>query len=260
MAAQEYIYSLASKGRYIFTLGQMVSALRSSEQAARLALNRLSKKKVVASPAQGVYLILPYEYQSLGCLPPEQFIPELMRIWGKSYYIGLLSAAQFHGAAHHRPQTFQVVTNFQRKPIECGKVRVDFMFRKNVTEIPTESIKTPRGPALLSTPEATAFDLIGYEKRCGGLENVATIIEELSEKLSPQKLVQVAQFSPIAWAQRLGFILELVGRSDTSEMLKRYVSKRNPVVSKLSSQSSSQNASRSSQWRLLVNTQLEPDL
>jgi hypothetical protein len=28
---------------------------------------------------------------------------------GLTYYAGLLSAAQYHGAAHHRPQEFQIV-------------------------------------------------------------------------------------------------------------------------------------------------------
>jgi hypothetical protein len=43
--------------------------------AARLALNRLARHKLIASPARGSYVILPPEYRSLGCLPADQFSP-----------------------------------------------------------------------------------------------------------------------------------------------------------------------------------------
>ncbi|MCL4766883.1 MAG: hypothetical protein KJZ80_11655 [Hyphomicrobiaceae bacterium] len=52
------------------------------------------------------------------------------------YYAGLLSAAQYHGAAHHRPQEFQVVVAKARRPTSCGKVRVAFIARKNLPEVP----------------------------------------------------------------------------------------------------------------------------
>lgn len=39
-----------------------------------------------------------------------------MKFLGQPYYVGLLSAAALHGAAHHQPQEFQVVTNKQFRP------------------------------------------------------------------------------------------------------------------------------------------------
>ena len=39
-------------------------------------------------------------------------------------YVGLLSAAQYHGTAHHRPQEFQVMTGKKRRGIARGAVRV----------------------------------------------------------------------------------------------------------------------------------------
>jgi len=49
--------------------------------------------------------------------------------------------------------------------------------------VPTQEFNTPRGTVTVSTPDATAFDLIGYEARIGGLDAVATILAELAEKL-----------------------------------------------------------------------------
>ena len=101
-----------------------------SPAAAKLALLRLAKQRLVASPARGFYVIVPPEYKRLGCLPADQFIPQLMERLGLPYYAGLLTAAQYHGAAHHRPQEFQVVLPKNRRPIACGAVRVAFVARK----------------------------------------------------------------------------------------------------------------------------------
>ena len=99
-SAREYVSDLAAGGRYHLTSREVQSALGVSAAAAKLALNRLAKKNVIASPARGFYVIVPPEYRSLGCLPGDQFIPALMKHLDLPYYAGLLSAAQYHGAAH----------------------------------------------------------------------------------------------------------------------------------------------------------------
>ena len=111
-----------------------------------------------------------------------------MKRLGQPYYTGLLSAAQYHGAAHHRPQEFQVMVAKSRRPIACGAVRVAFVVRKDIARIPVQSFNTPRGTVLVSTPEATAVDLVGYYNHAGGLDQVATILGELAENLDPDKL------------------------------------------------------------------------
>ena len=116
--------ALASRGRYQFSSEEARKALGVSEAAAKLALNRLARRGLIASPARGFYVIVPPEYRSIGCLPADQFIPALMKRRGLSYYAGLLSAAQYHGAAHYRPQEFQVMVSKNRWPIECGAVKL----------------------------------------------------------------------------------------------------------------------------------------
>lgn len=106
--------------------------LGTSANATAKALARLMAQEYLASPEREFYVIVPPEYRSLGCLPAEQFIPALMAKKNLTYYAGLLSAAQFYGAAHHRPQEFQVLVARNRRPILCGKVRVGFIARKRV--------------------------------------------------------------------------------------------------------------------------------
>lgn len=255
--ARDYIASLASSGRYHFTSSDTRNALGVSADAARLALNRLARRNLIASPARGFYVIVPPEYQSLGCLPADQFIPALMDQLKQPYYAGLLSAAQYHGAAHHRPQEFQVLLPKPRRPIHCGKVRVSFILRKHLRDVPVQSINTPRGTVQVSTPEATAIDLVGYPKQVGGLDQVATILSELGEQIEPEKLVEAAQTAPITWSQRLGYLLELADAGEKTDALKRYVKETAYETVSLLPSSSDDGAVRSRDWKLLINVDAE---
>ena len=211
-------------------------------------------------PYRGFYVIVPPEYRALGCRPAEQFIPDLMEHLGEVYYAGLLSAAEYHGAAHHRPQVFQVVVAKPRRSIRCGRVIVDFIVKKNVGDMPTQSRNTPAGILKISTPECTALDLVGYLKQCGWLDNVATVLAELAEKLDSRKLVEIAAGLPIVWAQRLGYLLESVGAAETAGSLADYVAMKNPVRAPLLSSASIKRSPLDRRWNLFVNAEVEAEI
>jgi len=255
--AREYVSSLAASGCYDFTSGEARAALGVSAAAAKLALNRLAKQKLIASPARGFYVILPPEYRSLCCLPADQFIPALMKRLNLSYYAGLLSAAQYHGAAHQRPQEFQVFLASNRRPIQCGAVRVVFIARKRISDVPVQLVNTPRGTVLVSTPEATALDLVGYAGHAGGLNQVATVLSELAERIDPEKLAAAARTAPIAWAQRLGYLLEHLGFAAKVSALKEYVRQDAKQSTLLLPQSPQKRSHRNKGWKLSVNARVE---
>ena len=134
-AVSNYIEGLLRGGQHHFATEDVVVALGGGRSAVVRALARLRAKGEVATPQRGFYVVVPPEYRSLGCLPPEQFVPQLMEWAGGPYYIALLSAAAFHGAAHHRPQRAQVMVRKPRSPIVCGHVRVDFHVRAGIEEV-----------------------------------------------------------------------------------------------------------------------------
>jgi len=257
---RQYIENLAAAGRYHFGSKEARAALGVSAAAARVALNRLARQGSIASPARGFYVVVPPEYRSLGCLPAEQFIPALMKSLHLPYYAGLLTAAQYHGAAHQRPQEFQVFLEKRRRPIACGRVRVAFMIRKRLPQVPIQSLNTPRGTLLLSTPEATAVDLVGYQHQAGGLDHVATVLSELAERIDPAKLVATAA---IPWAQRLGYLLERAGAAEKVGPLKDYVRanarESAPLLPKASKRSGARRRKpqRNEDWKLFINAEVE---
>ncbi|NOQ42320.1 MAG: hypothetical protein GQ563_07465 [Desulfuromusa sp.] len=256
----EEISQLASLGRSCFSFDDLQQRVDSDSIALKAALRRLLKKGHISRPLRGFYVIVPPEYRSLGCLPAEQFIPELMSHLGETCYAGLLSAAVYHGAAHHRPQVFQVVVTKPRRSIHCGKVKVDFVVRKNASEISTQTRNTPTGIIKLSTPEATAFDLVGYSKQCGGLDNVVTILAELVVKLDSNKLAEIAENSPISWSQRLGYLLNVVDAEAVAEGLAQYVKAQKPVRTPLLPSAKIKGARTDNFWKVFVNIEVEPEI
>lgn len=260
IAAKDLIGILASKGRYSFTSEEARDGLRVSPDASKLALNRLTKQGLIATPARGFYVIIPPEYRSLGCLPAEQFIPDLMEVKGLNYYAGLLSAAQYYGAAHQRPQEFQVFVQKNRRPLHCGKVRVKFIARKNIDDVPVQTFNTSRGALQVSTPEGTAIDLAGYAEHVGGLDQVATILSELAEQIDVSALAAAATTAPITWVQRLGYILERVGAEKAAAGLSEYVREHAREYTMLIPRSDNEASTRSPKWKLVVNAELEPDI
>jgi len=258
--ARQYVESLAATGHYHFDSVEARSALGVSVAAAKLALNRLTKQTLIASPARGFYVVVPPEYRGLGSLPADQFIPALMKRRGLRYYAGLLSAAQYHGAAHQRPQEFQVFLDRKRRPLVCGMVRVAFIVRKHLRDVPVQSFNTPRGTVLVSTPEATALDLVGYQHRAGGLDQVATVLCELAERINSEKLAAAAAAAPVAWAQRLGYLLEHVGASERTVALGAYVRAHAHESTALVPGAPHKNTPRHDEWKLYINSDVEAEL
>ena len=260
ITAKDLIETLASKGRYSFTSEEAREALKVTSDASRLALNRLARQGLLASPARGFYVIIPPEYRSLGCLPAEQFIPDLMKNKSLSYYAGLLTAAQYYGAAHQRPQEFQVFVQKNRRPIRCGKVRVKFIARKNIDDVAVRKFNTSRGELRVSTPEATALDLAGYPEHVGGLDQVATILSELADEIDASALAAAAATAPITWVQRLGYMLELVEAENTAAGIKEYVYGRAREYTMLIPGRKCDAGQRLQDWKLIENAELEPDI
>ncbi|MGH3851818.1 MAG: type IV toxin-antitoxin system AbiEi family antitoxin domain-containing protein, partial [Pseudonocardiaceae bacterium] len=171
--------ALLSRGRHHFTTEDAAAAAGITLDGVRPALARLIKKRLVFSPARGLYIAIPPEYRSWGVVPATSFVDTLMAHLDRSYYVGYLSAAEAHGAAHQKPQVFQVVVDRDLRDRDIGRVRLRFITNRGVAHLPMVRRNTRTGTMGLSTPELTAVDLANRPLRGAGLDNVATVLIEL---------------------------------------------------------------------------------
>ena len=113
---------------------------------------------------------------------------------------------------------------------------------------------------MVSSPEATAVDLVGYASHCGGLDHVVTVLAELTESLDAGELARVAQrTSPTPWAQRLGYLLEQTGATELARPLAELVAEAATHVTPLAPELPMRGAPRDRRWRVAVNVAVEPE-
>lgn len=256
-----YIDSLTAKGKISFTVKQYCDAVKVSYKAAINSFEHLRQNSEIVSPSKGYYLILPPEFRQQGCLPAEYFIDDLMRHWNMDYYVCMLSAALYHGAAHHQPQMFQVMLNNKKENIKCGHIVIEFVQNSTAADTPTLQLKTRTGFFKVSTPEATAMDMLKYIRQSGGIGRIATVLDELTESMSADALSQLAaQSKEKAWIHRLGFILDKLGHDGLAESLYRILDKNRVNIIPLVPYTSITGATRDKKWHIAINANIESDI
>lgn len=264
---QDYLKTLQASGRYHFTNEEALKVLNISDSALRSAIYKLKKKGEIASPAKGFFVIIKPEYQNIGCLPAEELVPVLMKYWNLDYYACLLTAALYQGASHQKPQVFQIMVNKQiKKPILCGKVKIEFIYKKNWDELPTQNRVVKSGYLKVSTPEVTAMDLFLYPHRAGGLNHIATVLSELLESMNTDDLLKIMVSSKQkAWIQRLGFVLDKIAPIETEKrdelviVIKNYLAKQLIQFIPLDPNLPKKGKNRNRDWMIIENTTIESD-
>lgn len=254
----EWIDQLQSDGRYTFTRDEVLAATDNTDTALAASLRRLRTTGRIASPRRGFHVVVPLEYRSAGAPPADWFIDDLMRHLRRPYYVGLLSAAALHGAAHHAPQVFQVVTDVPTRPLTVGRVRVVFV-QGRAGLAPTRTMNTATGTMVVSTPEATALDLVRHAAVCGGLRHVSTVVRELAECIDGARLVEASHRVERTVAQRLGWLLDRLGAGEVAAPLARSLASGPLFPAALRPDLPAGGERPDPRWGVVANTEIEHD-
>ncbi len=227
-----YVSNLLSAGRVVFTRAKAEHALGVERGPFLDAAERLQKRKHLVSPRQGFYVIVPPQYASWGAPPPQWYIDALMQHEGKTYYVGLLKAAELHGATHQAVMEFQVVTGKRLPKIRSGRNLIVFYYRKDMAAVTAggEDRKTDSGIMKLSSVELTVLDLLRYPQAAGGFDNVATILSDLGPKINGGELAALSETAERPVVQRLGHLLDQLGHADRAAPMLDALNARAPVA------------------------------
>ncbi|HSU17948.1 type IV toxin-antitoxin system AbiEi family antitoxin domain-containing protein [Longimicrobium sp.] len=249
-----------ASGRYFFADEELNAKVSLTSPGMRGALARLLSARRITRPLRnsGFFIIVPAEFRTRGAPPLTWYLDGLMRsLEVPTYYVGLLTAAEWHGASHYAAQETQIVSPRQIRPITIGRERLRFIRKATAAETPVEEKPTEVAPVRLSTAEATAYDLVRYVRAAGGLSVVATALAELA--LRPAALEQALDAGgEVAVAQRLGYLLERVGRGREAGVAERWLSRRDRVrTSALVPSEPAGGAPLAQRWNLLVNAEFE---
>ena len=219
---KDWIEDLPKRGKVTFSQEEVVNQFPElSLTAIRSSLYRCVEKNRIQSVWHGFFVVVLADYGMRGVAPPIEYIDSLMKYLGKDYYVALLSAAELHGAAQQAPQEFFVMSNTSNLRNKIKKdVKINFVAKKNIPQKYVTQIMTNSGYVNVSNPTLTAFDLVCYARNTGGINRVATILNDLAEKINFNKVDKelLQSFTP-AITQRLGYLFEELGFDELANKL-----------------------------------------
>jgi len=256
---------IQAQGRYGFALSELKLAnTELSDNAIKFALKRLTDKGKVLSVFKGYYLIIPPQYTSKGILPPNLYLDSFMKHLQRPYYVALLNAAAFHGASHQQPQEYFVITEFPViRPTQKKGLKINYISIKELPESLIEKRKTEAGYLNISNSVLTACDLIQFEKRVGGLNRAATVLNELAEVIKPSDFTDaILKHTPIAALQRLGYLLESVCfNTKLADALFKAMKRKDLSLFRIPLKASryTKGFSSDNRWKVIINTDIEID-
>ncbi len=254
-----YLRELQGRGVQSFETAEAAQWAGTSPVGILPSLKRLADKRLIVSPARGLYVIVPPQHLAWGAPPAAWFIDPWMAHLGRRYYVALLSAAQFLGAAHQAPQVFQVAVDRRTADRVIGRSDVRFFVNPRIDKVPAIKRNVPTGQVDVSTGEVTALDLVARPLAAGGLSNVATVLIQLADtdQIRDQRLMALERVYSASVVRRAGFLLETFADMHL-ESLHEAVSAHTSSVVELQA-GGARRGPVDPRWRVRVNAKVEPD-
>ncbi len=187
-----------------------------------------------------------------------------MQFMQRPYYVGLLSAAAYQGAAHQQPQEFFVVTTQPAlRPTQRKGIKVNYISKSSIQEKLIENMKVESGYLKISSPALTAVDLVQFEKKSGGLNRIATVLNELVEVIKPEMFSSILLNEASTYSiQRLGYLLEhSLNQKELADAL--YQESKEAGLSfyrvPLKAAAPTKGKPTDENWKVIVNTEIDID-
>jgi hypothetical protein len=223
--------SRLAAGRVAFSLTELVKETGLSEAAAKQQLMRQGDRVVRPAGKHAFFLIVSPEHRPMGAPPVAWWLDDYFRWLGHPYYLALQSAAGTYGSNLQAIQVTQVMTDSPRREITVGRLQVKVFVKRGIERTPTQPLANAYAPLRVSTPEATALDLVTYAPRIGGIERAVETLAPLVSLMRDAELKQVLEIEDrTSSAQRLGYILERAGNSKLAEVVYDWLPRQLPVV------------------------------
>ncbi|MEY3903771.1 MAG: hypothetical protein RL189_3077 [Pseudomonadota bacterium] len=254
----EILATFEERGQLAFTREQILQ-MGYPEKALQVALWRLQSQGKIVSPARGFFVLVGTPYRKVGSPPPTWYIDSWMKFKKLPYYVGLLSAAAFHGSSHHAVMETEVIVPRPIPEQEIGSARFRFFVKGSVEKTPHMVRDTPAGTVNISTPSATLFDLVTYAGRIGGINTVASVVAELIENVTLKEIKSCLKAMPVTQAdlQRAGFLLERLSCDRLAAEVGAFLKGCDLHLVPLSCTNPEREGPKSARWSIIENETIE---
>ena len=249
-----------ARGRLVVSVDELVASSKLTPLAVKRQLEHVAERVTRLSGRPSSYLIVPPEHRAGGAPPMDSWLGDYFRLREQPYYLGLLSAAAMHGSSQQAVQVTQVMTLLPVRPMQVGRLRIEFHVKASLERTPLTELGGLAAPLAVSSPEATALDLVAFNQSIGGTERAAEVILGLLPTMSAAGLRQalVAE-SKVTVKQRLGYIFEILGATKLASVVEASLPARTMrILLQLAAPSTS--ASVIAPWGVVDNIELKAKL
>ena len=270
LSLEQIVDDQLAHGRAYFSREEMPAARELKPGTLAASITRLIRKRRLANPRHGFYLILRPEDRGAGAPDPVRWIDPLMKHQRLDYRISLLRAAAFHGSSHQAAMVFQVVAAKPLRDFEIGRHRLQFLYQTarafdQVNQSAyLDQMKSEAGFAKVAGVELTLLDCARYFHKAAGINGVAQIAKDIGGKADPRILVRLAAAYENSSVRRLGYLLDRAGHERQARALEPFVKMAktalalNPAVKPLI-EAFAGSLEKNSKWKLIINEPVEID-
>ena len=252
-AAAAFVDATLETGRIAFDFAELLDKTGLSSIAAKNQLQRLRGRVVRVSRHQAFFLIVESQHRPMGAPPAEWWLDAYFRWLGHPYYLALQSAAEIYNSAPQAILVKQVMTDTPRRDLSIGRIHIRFFVKRHVERTPVQQPRNAYAPLKVSTPEATALDLVRYTSRMGGMERVTETLTPLLPLFRSAELKRALDAEgETTVAQRLGYLIENADHIKLAELVHQWLPSGMVWVPIESSKQLFNETVRARRWKVLV--------
>jgi len=252
--AEAFVGERVASGNYGFSLADLVRETGLSDRNAKNQLRRLRGRTSKVARWQPFFLVNDPADKASGAVSYDRWLDDYFAWLGRPYYVGLQSAAAIHGSQPQALQTIQIVTDVPRREARVGRQKLRFFVKSDCAASAVQQAPRAFAPMKVSTPETTAFDLVRYAPRLGGIDRTAETLAPMLHLLQPTRLKSVlAAEDEISTMQRLGFLLETMGQARLAAAVETCLPARCAWVALAVGATCPAGALRHQRWHIVAN-------
>ena len=213
------VSQLEFEGELIIDLDAVQRLTGLDRNPARILATRLVKKGWLARVRRGVYQFVPAQ---MGGYERRDWFMVLQAVRAP-YYLSFLAAAYHYGLTPQRPTLAQIGTpRLIRARYATPEHGIEQVVIGEERFIGMREETRDGLTITIATPEKTVIDCLDAVNRCGGILEVARIVQRAARRLDVTTLIAYAiRVGTKTLSQRLGYLLELAGVDDEDGDLRR---------------------------------------
>ena len=201
----DILSELSYNGKIIFTHKDLKKYVDNPKSL----IDGLSRKKWILKIKNGMYLIVPFEAGKLGSENYTIHSFVIASFLADPYYIGYISALNFHGLTDKTPYSVYIATQESHRT----RIILDTEFRF-ITVVPRKffgiaETTVENRKVLVSSKEKTIVDCLDHPEYCEGIDEIARAIYFGERELDFTKLVSMSkEIGNSAVLKRIGYLSE----------------------------------------------------